>query len=266
MEHTVLHLLYSRFWNQFLFDIGLVLTKEPYKKRTSHGMILAKGGEKMSKSKGNVVNPDEIVSQYGADTMRTYLMFMGAFDEAVQWDPEAIVGVRRFLEKFFSLIDYVSEKESKELTRGLHKTMKKVSEDIELMKFNTAIAQMMSFINQVQEEKQITKISYEIFLQLLAPFAPHLCEEIWQKLGHKEFIDQTAWPIYRQDYIKEDQMIIAIQINGKLRGTIEVSSISGEEEIKQLAQQQENVQRYLEGKQIQKITYIPRKLLSIVVS
>ncbi|PJA47372.1 hypothetical protein CO172_01895 [Candidatus Uhrbacteria bacterium CG_4_9_14_3_um_filter_36_7] len=265
MEHTVLHLLYSRFWNQFLFDIGLVPTKEPYKKRTSHGMILAKGGEKMSKSKGNVVNPDEIVSQYGADTMRTYLMFMGAFDAAVQWDPEAIVGVRRFLEKILNLQEILKEQESEKFTRALHKTIKKVTEDIETMKFNTAIAQMMSLVNQAQEEQQISKTSYEKLLQLLVPFAPHLCEEIWQKLGHYESIDQTSWPIYEKDWIKDEQIIIAIQINGKLRGTIEVEQRISEEKIKELAIQQENIKRYLDGKKIQKTFYVPGKLLSIVV-
>ncbi len=288
MEHTVLHLLYSRFWNQFLYDIGVVPTREPYAKRTSHGLILGPDGEKMSKSRGNVVNPDEIVQEYGADTLRTYILFMGPFDQPVAWDTNGLVGVRRFLEKIWRYTDswrtnlekdkkngdtgYEKEYLSKEVESLLHKTIKKVSSDIEEMRFNTAIAQLMIFINHISRElptgwnqsEPITIPQMEKFLKLLSPFVPHLAEELWCEIGNKDSISFAPWPQYDPALIAEDTATIAIQVNGKLRDTIEVAADALEDEVKKLALASEKVQKWLGGKEPKKIIYVARKLVSIV--
>lgn len=264
MEHTVLHLLYSRFWNQFLFDIGLVPVNEPYKKRTSHGMILAKGGEKMSKSRGNVVNPDEMVEQFSADTLRTYIMFMGPFDQTVEWDTNGMVGVHRFLEKVWQLQEKLSEKTPPKLVSLLHQTIKKVSEDIDAMRFNTAIAKMMEVVNEMSKET-VSKSDFSFFIKLLSPFAPHLCNEIWGLLGNKNDLAHESWPAYDPELAKESEFVLAVQINGKLRDTISMPAEISEEEAKKIVLQSEKVQKWLEGKAPKKVIYVKGKLVSIVV-
>ena len=266
MEHTVLHLLYSRFWNQFLFDIGCVPISEPYAKRTSHGMILAKGGEKMSKSKGNVVNPDEIVEQFGADTFRTYSMFMGPFDEAASWDPEGIVGVRRFLEKVWNLQEKVKEiPEDPALVRSLHQTMKRVDEHIDAFRFNTAVSQLMGFVNALSQADAVPKSIYEKLLLVLAPFAPHLAEELWGRFGKTSSISCAPWPAYDEALIKEETVEMAVQVNGKLRGTVMMVADADEEAAKEAAFAHENVKKFLEGKEIVKTIYVRGKLVNLVV-
>lgn len=268
MEHTVLHLLYSRFWNQFLFDIGLVPTSEPYRKRTSHGLILAKGGEKMSKSKGNVVNPDDVIKEYGADSLRIYIMFMGPFDQPVEWDTNGLIGVRRFLERAWNLQEKISDTATDipaKLTTAVHQTIKKVTEDIENMRFNTAIAKLMELMNVFAEYETIPKEYVEVFTKLLAPFAPHISEELWQVLGHSESISHADWPMFDSKLITEDELTIAIQVNGKLRDTITVPVNATEEAIKIQALASEKIQSWLGGQEPKKVIYVRGKLLSIVV-
>jgi leucyl-tRNA synthetase len=266
MEHTVLHLLYSRFWNQFLHDIGEVPFKEPYKKRTSHGMILAKGGEKMSKSKGNVVNPDEMVERFGADALRTYIMFMGPFDQAVEWDTNGLVGVRRFLDRVYNLQSNIVEvKNNSNINRLSHQTIKKVTEDIDKMHFNTAIAKMMEFVNEVHKVGEISSDNYKNLIKILSPFASHMCEEIWNKLGHDSSIAFAEWPKYDEEMIKEDVINLVVQINGKVRGNIEVPADISEEDAKEKALGEENVKKWLEDKDVKKVIYVKGRLVSVVV-
>jgi leucyl-tRNA synthetase len=268
MEHTVLHLLYSRFWNQFLFDIGLVPTREPYKKRTSHGLILAKGGEKMSKSKGNVVNPDDIVEEYGADALRMYMMFMGPFDQAAEWDTNGLVGVRRFLERVWNLQEKISdtnEMDKKAITQ-LHQTIKKVSADIEAMHFNTAISAMMELVNELTKTDSITRASYESFLKILSPFAPHVTNELWQEiLGNKTELAFESWPHFDSELAKSEEFELVIQVNGKVRDTIMVATEISEQIAKEQALASEKVQKWLDGKEPKKVIYVKGKLVSIVV-
>jgi leucyl-tRNA synthetase len=268
MEHTVLHLLYSRFWNQFLFDIGLVPTREPYKKRTSHGLILAKGGEKMSKSKGNVVSPDEVVEEYGADTLRTYIMFMGPFDQAVEWDTNGLIGVRRFLDRVWNLQEKIDDAPASVETRliaSLHKTIKKVSEDIDTMRFNTAIASLMELTNELAKSEKIYISHYEELIKLLSPFAPHMCEELHEMFFGKVSIQTQPWPTYDPESIKDQEIALVIQVNGKVRETITVSADISEEEAKKVALGNEKVQKWMEGKVQKKVIYVKGKLVSIVV-
>lgn len=266
MEHTVLHLLYSRFWNQFLFDIGVVPTKEPYKKRTSHGMILAKGGEKMSKSKGNVVNPDEIVDQYGADTLRSYIMFMGPFDQAVEWDVNGLVGVRRFLDRVWTLSAKLGSASSEATDKLLHQTVKKVTEDIESMRFNTAIAKMMELLNALHKEETISKEQMSMLVRILSPFAPHMTEELWQDvLGMEGSVGRAAWPAFDTSKLVNDTFVLAVQVNGKLRGDIEVTSDISDDDAKAQALLHPNVVKWMEGKEPKKVIYVKGKLVSIVV-
>lgn len=270
MEHTVLHLLYSRFWNQFLYNIGVVPTLEPYKKRTSHGIILASDGEKMSKSRGNVVNPDDMIREYGADALRTYILFMGPFDQAVAWDTNGLVGVRRFLDRVWNLQEKVGEDKqltmnNKQLLTTLHQTIKKVTEDIEAMRFNTAVAKLMELSNEMQKSEQLSVISYQQLIKLLSPFAPHICEEIWANLGNKNTIAFADWPEFDPQLIIEQTLTIAIQINGKLRATMEISTDADEESIKKMAFSLDNVQKWVENKVPKKVIYIKGKMLSIVL-
>jgi len=263
MEHTTLHLLYSRFWNIFLHDIGVVPISEPYQKRTSHGMILAENGEKMSKSRGNVVNPDEMVEKFGADVLRLYIMFMGPFDQAVVWDTNGLVGMRRFLDRVVNLQDFV--KENIEENKTLHKTIKKVGEDIENMSFNTSVAKMMEFVNEITKAQEISKEDLEKFLKILSPFAPHLAEELWEQFGHSESIAYDPWPEYNEEMIKDETMTVGIQINGKVRDDIEVDAEISEEEIKDLVLRREIVQKWLDGAEPKKVIYVKGKLVSIVI-
>lgn len=282
-EHTTLHLLYSRFWHKFLFDIGLVPTAEPYMKRTSHGMILGEGGVKMSKSLGNVINPNEIVSIYGADTLRVYEMFMGPFEQAIAWSEEAIVGSRRFLEKVWKISGNVStDKISSRLTLpGLpggsyatqksyqsslvHKTIKKVSSDIENMRFNTAISSLMILATEMQKADSVPAKDFKIFLSLLAPFAPHMAEELWAVSGEKKSIHLSAWPEYDESLAKEEEIKIAIQVNGKVRSEIIISEGDSEEDIKKRVFLDEAVLRHVNPDEVKKTIYIKNRLLNIVI-
>ncbi len=269
MEHTTLHLLYSRFWNKFLFDIGLVPTSEPYKKRTSHGLILAEGGEKMSKSKGNVVNPDEVIKLYGADTLRIYEMFMGPFDQPVAWSTESIIGSRRFIEKTWKICSLVVEQgentqENESLNPLLHKTIAKVSADIEAMSFNTAISSMMILLNAFEKQTP-NKTQFEMFLCLLAPFAPHVTDELWSQLDNTDSVHTASWPVADLEKNSHSVVTIAVQVNGKVRATFNQVSDLTEEETVSKAKAIEDVQKWIGDKQIQKVIYVKNRLVNIVI-
>ena len=266
MEHTTLHLLYSRFWHKFLYDIGVVPTKEPYAKRTSHGMILGENGEKMSKSRGNVVNPDEIVDTYGADTMRLYEMFIGDFEKAAPWSPKSIKGCRRFLERVWSLADKVQDgnEYSKEHEALMHRTIKKVGEDADNLKANTAIAALMTMLNEFYD-KGVNKAEYKTFLALLNPFAPHITEELWQQLGETGLLSVAPWPQYDESKTVESTVEMAVQVNGKLKGTIKLAADADKQAAIDAALAEEKVQHAIEGKQIVKQIVVPGKIVNIVV-
>ena len=263
-EHTTLHLLYSRFWHKFLFDQGLVPTNEPYKKRTSHGLILAEGGEKMSKSRGNVVNPDEIIKTYGADTMRVYEMFMGPFSQAVAWSTESIIGSRRFIEKVWRLQFKIGKIKNKEIEKLLNKTIKKVSEDIEEMRFNTAISSMMILATEM-DNLGVDKESFKKFLQILSPFAPHVAEELWSILGEKKSINFSEWPKFDESLLQDEEIKIIVQINGKLKAELMIQAGDSEEEVKERGLKNPAVSKYLSGKNVKKVIYVKNRLINIVV-
>ncbi len=267
MEHTTLHLLYSRFWYKFLYDIGVVKTKEPYQKRTSHGMILGANGEKMSKSRGNVVNPDDIVENFGADTFRTYEMFIGAFDAATPWAENGVKGCHKFLERVWGLMDIVTDEEgiSSALESSIHKTIKKVSDDIEKMKFNTAIATLMSLINDFYKNKTITRGELKVFLQLLNPTAPHITEEMWEMAGFEGTIAKTPWPTYDEEKTRDAEVEVVLQINGKIRDKIMLPADKSKEELEGFALASEKLRKYTEGKEIVKVIVVPNKLVNVVV-
>lgn len=267
MEHTTLHLLYSRFWHKFLYDLGLVSTKEPYGKRTAHGMILGENNEKMSKSRGNVVNPDDIINEFGADTLRTYEMFIGAFDLSASWSNEGVKGCRRFLDRVWKLQDSVTpgEEYSAGLEKNIHKTIKKVSNDYEAMKFNTAIAAMMSLVNDFYKADTITKGDFKCLLLLLNPVAPHMTEELWEILGSKGRIYEESWPKYDEAKTVDDVVEIGVQVNGKLKGTIAIPVGAAYEDIKEDVFAIDTVKAVTDGKQIVKEIYVPGKIINIVV-
>ena len=267
MEHTTLHLLYSRFWHHFLYDIGVVPNKEPYAKRTSHGMILGENGEKMSKSRGNVVNPDDIVRDYGADTMRVYEMFIGDFEKAAPWSQASIKGSKRFLEKVFSLCDNVIDGDEyrKELETEFHKTIKKVSEDIENLKMNTAIAALMSLFNAISATGKVNKAELKTFITLLNPFAPHLTEEMWELNGFEGMLNEAKWPVYDEAKCVDSSVEIAVQVNGKIRARINVAADISADQAIALAKEESAVKSDIEGKNIIKELYIPKRLVNIVV-
>lgn len=268
MEHTTLHLLYSRFWHKFLYDIGVVPTPEPYAKRTSHGMILGENGEKMSKSRGNVVNPDDIVQQYGADTMRLYEMFIGDFEKAAPWNDKGIKGCRRFVERYYNLQEKLIDGDEvrPELECSIHKTIKKVSEDIENIKFNTAIASLMALMNDINAVGSINKKEYAIFSILLNPFAPHVTEEIWStcNLGDGMVVDQP-WPEYDESKCKANEIEIAVQVNGKIKTKLMIPAGAEQAEVIALAKADENVKKSVEGMNIIKEIYVKGRLVNIVV-
>ena len=268
MEHTTLHLLYSRFWHKFLYDIGVVPTPEPYAKRTSHGMILGENGEKMSKSRGNVVNPDDIVQQYGADTMRLYEMFIGDFEKAAPWNDKGIKGCRRFVERYYNLQEKLIDGDEvrPELECSIHKTIKKVSEDIENIKFNTAIASLMALMNEINAVGSINKKEYAIFSILLNPFAPHVTEEIWStcNLGDGMVVDQP-WPEYDESKCKANEIEIAVQVNGKIKTKLMIPAEAEQAEVIALAKADENVKKSVEGMNIIKEIYVKGRLVNIVV-
>ena len=266
MEHTTLHLLYSRFWHKFLYDIGVVPTKEPYAKRTSHGMILGENGEKMSKSRGNVVNPDEIVDTYGADTMRLYEMFIGDFEKAAPWSPKSIKGCRRFLERVWALAEKVQDGDaySKEHEVLIHRTIKKVGEDADSLKANTAIAALMTMLNEFYD-KGVNKAEYMTFLTLLNPFAPHITEELWQQMGGEGLLSVAPWPVYDEAKTVEDTVEVAVQVNGKLKCTIKLPVDCDKQVAIDTALAEEKVKNAVEGKQMVKQIVVPGKIVNLVV-
>ena len=264
MEHTTLHLLYSRFWHKFLYDQGIVPTKEPYQRRTSHGMILGENGEKMSKSRGNVVNPDDIVQAYGADTLRTYEMFIGAFDLSASWSEDGVKGCRRFLERVWKLQTIMTEEEgySADMETKMHQTIKKVSQDFESLKYNTAIAAMMALINDFYKKNSVTKGEYKTLITLLNPVAPHITEELWQIIGGEGRVYETAWPEYDEAKTVESTVEIAVQINGKTRATMMIGKDDAKDDV--IAKAKENIADKLEGKNIIKEIYVPGRIVNIV--
>ncbi len=276
MEHTTLHLLYSRFIYKFLWDIGAVPKKcgpEPYKKRTCHGMVLGEGWVKMSKSKGNVINPDEVIKKYGADTLRMYELFMGPFNQTIAWNTKGVKGVKRFLDKVWKLSNQLigadqskKQQSHSDFNKVIHRTIKKVSEDIEVMKFNTAISTMMEFTNSWQKDiLSLKREDFENFLKILAPFAPHLVEELWEKSGHKKSIFLEIWPEYDLELVKEKTIILVIQVNGKVRDKIKVEADIIEEKAKEIALSQEKIKKWVQDKDIKKTIFVPKKLINIVI-
>jgi leucyl-tRNA synthetase len=266
MEHTTLHLLYSRFWHKFLYDIGVVPTSEPYRKRTSHGLVLGENGEKMSKSRGNVVNPDEMVEKHGADAFRLYEMFMGAFDQPIPWSTSGLNGMSRFLYRVWELQDKVAaDAPANEAAEHLlHQTIKQVGERIEAMKFNTAIAALMTLANQFGSQERIRKDHWQTFLTLLAPFAPHICEELWQTLGHSRSLAYEPWPRFDPAMLREDEIEIPVQVNGKLRSKVRVPAGAGHEKIQEIALADERTQSSLAGKPVKKVIIVPGRMVNIV--
>ena len=267
MEHTTLHLLYSRFWNKFFFDLGLVPTSEPYQKRTSHGLIMAEDGRKMSKSLGNVINPDRMVEMFGADSLRVYEMFMGPFEQAIAWSENSLVGTRRFIERVWKLRSKMSKGAilSSEDARIMHEAIKKVSEDIESLGFNTAIATLMSWVNMLDKRDSISSEEYKNLVLLLAPFAPHVTEEIWAALGEKGSVHEASWPAFDESKLARKFYNMAVQVNGKLRATLEISASSAEEEVKSAALALPEVEKWLNGAVPKKVIIVLGKIVNIVV-
>ncbi|WP_153465221.1 leucine--tRNA ligase [Sediminibacillus terrae] len=274
-EHAVLHLLYARFWHKFLYDIGVVPTKEPFQKLYNQGMILGENNEKMSKSKGNVVNPDEIVASHGADTLRLYEMFMGPLDAAVAWSTNGLDGARRFLDRVWRLFvtedgkpaaKIVADSSDTSLEKAYHETVKKVTENFEALRFNTGISQMMVFINEAYKAKEIPQLFAEGFVKLLSPVAPHLAEEIWEALGHNETLAYQSWPAFDEAKLVEDEVEVAIQVMGKVRAKMMVSKDASKDELEKQALELESIQDWLEGKTVRKVIAVPGKLVNIVAN
>lgn len=273
-EHAVLHLLYARFWHKFLYDLGVVPTKEPFMKLFNQGMILGTDGNKMSKSKGNVVNPDHVVEQYGADTLRVYEMFMGPLDASIAWSENGLESTRRFLDRIWrlyvaedgSLSERIQDAENPALERVYHQTVKKVTEDYEILHFNTAISQMMIFLNATKDQTIIPKAYAQGLIQLLAPLAPHISEEIWQKLGHQDSISHVTWPSYEEALTIEDQVEVVVQINGKIKAKVMVEANMAADALGDLALNLPEIQAQLEGKTLRKVVAIPNRLVNIVAN
>jgi len=268
-EHATRHLLYARFWHKFLFDIGVVTTSEPFKRLMHVGLILAEDGRKMSKRWNNVINPDEVIQHFGADSMRLYEMFMGPFSQSIAWSTNGVVGTRKFLEKVWKLqsiinIQYLTD--NKKIQTLLHKTIKKVSEDIENFRFNTAISQLMILVNSLEKAQSISVTDYQLLITILSPFAPHLAEELWQKLGNEQSIFLQKWPVADEKYLKDEEIEMVIQVNGKIRERLMVATDVTEDEIKETALENEKVKKFIEGKEIKKIIFVPEKLINIVVN
>ncbi|MCH4170897.1 MAG: leucine--tRNA ligase [Lactobacillus sp.] len=271
-EHAVLHLLYARFWHKFLYDIGVVPTPEPFQRLYNQGMILGKNHEKMSKSKGNVVNPDDVVDQYGADTLRLYEMFMGPLDAAIPWSEEGLSGARKFLDRVWRLIiddegklrDHVTTENDGTLTVVYHQTVKKVTEDYDALHFNTAISQMMVFVNEAGKADALPVDYIEGLVKMLAPIAPHMMEEIWQKLGHDETLTYATWPTYDAKYLVADEVEVIVQVNGKVRGKLKVARDTDEAKLKELALADEHVDKFLSDKTVKKMIVVPNKIVNIV--
>ncbi len=270
----MLHLLYARFWHKVLFDLGLVSTKEPFQKLRNQGMILGENGEKMSKSRGNVVNPDDVIADQGADALRLYLMFLGPLDRDKPWNTKGIEGVRRFLDRVWRL--FVDDERraaapvqdvepDEEALRVLHKTIDAVTTMTEDLRFNTAISQMMVFVNEMIQREVRPRAVLEQFVLLLAPYAPHLAEEIWRRLGHEQSLTDAPWPVADPAYLVDDTITVAVQVNGKLRDTVEVPADIDQDGIREVVVAREKMQTWLEGKQVVKFIYVPGKLVNLVV-
>ena len=266
MEHTTLHLLYSRFWHKFLYDLGVVPFPEPYHKRTSHGMILGEGGEKMSKSRGNVVNPNDVVAQYGADTMRMYIMFIGDFEKAAAWSDNAVKGCKRFLDRIWNLADQLTpaKEYGKDNEALIHKTIKKVSDDIESMKFNTAIAALMTLTNQFYD-KGVNQAEFKTLLQLLSPFAPHMADELWEQQGFAGMATTSQWPVYDESKTVALEVTIAVQVGGKLKTTVTVPTGSDQEAVLAVVTADAKIAKLMEGKEIVKVIHVPDKLVNLIL-
>ncbi|NLV34828.1 MAG: leucine--tRNA ligase [Clostridiaceae bacterium] len=267
MEHVTLHLLYSRFWHKFLYDIGYVNTPEPYSKRTAHGMILGENNEKMSKSRGNVVNPDKVIDNYGADTLRMYEMFIGDFEKSAPWSESGVKGCRRFLDRAFKMMDFMTEEDyySKDMETLMHRTIKKVTNDFETLKFNTAIAQLMAFTNAVYQKGSITRKEMRDFLILLNPVSPHVTEEMWTLCGFDGYLHSYKWPEYDETKTIEDEVEIVIQVNGKIKTKIMISSDMSKEDMEALVYKDEAILKAIEGKQPKKVIAVPKRLINIVI-
>lgn len=267
MEHTTLHLLYSRFWHKFLSDCGLVATSEPYNRRTSHGMILAENGEKMSKSRGNVINPDDIVEAYGADTFRLYEMFIGPFDQVAMWSEESLMGVYRFVGKVYNLFKKVcaDAKPSDADLRAMHKCILEVTERIDQMKFNTAVSSLMTFVNHLSAQKEVAPELYTTLIKLMCPFTPHLAEEMWARLGNSSLAVAETWPVGDAKLAEDNNVTYAVQICGKVRGTMEMPKDASREDVEKAALAIDNVKKQIEGKEIKKIIVVPNKIVNLVV-
>ena len=266
-EHATRHLIYARFWHKFLFDIGVINYEEPFTRLQHVGLIMAEDGRKMSKRWGNVINPDDIVEEYGADAMRVYEMFMGPFSQACAWSTNGLVGARRFLDKIFLLSDRIEHdyQDVKEVNNLLHKTIKKVGDDIQEFKFNTAISAMMIFVNKVSKQEKISKESFEMFLRILAPFAPFLCEELWSGLGNNESVFKEKWPEYDPALIIDETIELVLQVNGKVRDRIQVEADISEEGAKKIALDSEIIKKWTDGKKILKVIYVKGKLVNVVI-
>jgi leucyl-tRNA synthetase len=264
MEHTTLHLLYSRFWNKFLFDQGHVPVSEPYTRRHSHGLVLAADGTKMSKSKGNVVNPDEIVREYGADSLRMYILFMGPFEEPVPWSLNGLIGVRRFLDKVERYVSVWDQTQAQDLGKVIEPHLKKISDDIEFFKFNTAVSAFMRLFNDL-DAVMMTRDQLKKCLIILGPFAPHLANECWEMIGETRFVEEQTWPTFDDALLVQSSVEMAVQINGKARATITLAPDADEQTARTTALAQANIQKYLEGKEVVKVIYVPGRILNIVI-
>jgi len=266
-EHAVLHLLYSRFWHKVLYDLGLVNTDEPFVRLVNQGMILGEDNQKMSKSRGNVINPDDIVENYGADTMRVYEMFMGPLEVSKPWSTAGLVGVSRFLERLWALSErpMVEEPLAPELEKLLHKTIKKVTNDTDTLNFNTAISQMMIYSNELAKLESMPRAAWEPFVLLVAPYAPHLGEELWAKLGHEGSVSKVPWPAYREELTHDEEKEIVVQVNGKVRSKFAAPANTSKEQLIEMAKAAEKIADWLAGKEIVKVIAVPDKLVSFVV-
>ena len=266
MEHVTRHLIYSRFWNRFLYDIGAVPFAEPYKRRTAQGLLLGSDGNKMSKSLGNVVNPNDCIEKYGSDVLRTYVMFIGDYERPAPWSDNSIVGCKRFIERVWRLPELLKGEEgySKKHTASVHRMIKKVSADYESTGFNTAIAAMMTFTNEVYSDGFITKSELETLLKLLYPVAPHVTEEINETIGNKTLIAESTWPVYDEKMLVEDEVSVPVQILGKLKGVVKIARTASEDEVKALVLGGD-LKGYFEGKTVVKVIYVPGKIINFIV-
>lgn len=261
-DHATRHLIYARFWHKFLYDIGVVSTSEPFARLEFLGFILAEDGRKMSKRWGNIINPDDVVLEYGADTLRVYEMFMAPFEQTAAWSTSSIKGSDKFLDRVYALYSKIGEIST--VTTELHKTIKKVTEDIESFKFNTAVSQMMILVNAM-EAGSFTKEDYSVFLQILAPFAPHLTEEVWSLLGQNTSIHTSVWPLYNETYLITNEVTLAIQIAGKMRGTIEIARDSEDSVVIEAVKNHEMYQKYVGGAEPKKVIIVKNKIINIVI-